>query len=146
MLNLLSILFYIAAGFLFYTASLLSFVCDSGAGVDKWWIVLGFTAPALVALAIGLALKRFRDWRRHAGIVLLSASGFTAFLVFSFVCMYISDESRALMKPEVWKFFSDYVSGGGVTIGMAVLGFVMLRANGPAVAQHRSPDAEAPQP
>lgn len=131
MRNLLSILLYAIAGFFFYTASLLSFVHDARMGADKWWIVLGFTAPALLALVFGLALKGFRDWRRHAGIVLLSASGFTAFLAFTFVCLYFSEESRALMKPDIWKFFSDYVSGGGVTIGLAVLGLVMLKTHKP---------------
>lgn len=142
-LSILGILLEVVAGFLFYTSCLLCFVHDAQMGVDKWWIVLGFAGLALLVLAVGMALNGFRGWRRHAGIVLLSASGITAFLVFTFVCMYLSEASRALMKPETWAFFSDYVSGGGATLGMAVLGLVLFRSKDSTEAGKPAPDLGA---
>ena len=68
--------------------------------VAKWGIVGGFTLPALVFLCIGLAVNRFRRWRRDAGVVLLSGAGFTFFLIFTFVCLLMTDEFRRMVRSD----------------------------------------------
>jgi hypothetical protein len=145
MRNLFSIMLNIVAGFFFYTASLLCFINDSTIGVVKWWIVLGFTIPALIALCGGLALKGFQNWQKNTGIVLLSSSGVTAFMLFTFACMLMSEELRMMMKLDALTFFSDYLSGGIVVVGLAVLGFLMVKANKVSAEQYAPAEPEKPR-
>jgi hypothetical protein len=95
----------------------------------KLGILLGFSVPAVAALAGGLALTRFRNWRRDTGVVLLCASGFTAFVIFTFACLLMTEEFRKMMRPDTMTFFSDYMTGGGVIAGLAVLGWILVKAN-----------------
>src|SRR5262249_27021679 len=97
--RVLSVVFYVVAGFLFYMVSLLAFIDGAAVGANgaalgandaafaKWLPIITFTVPALITLVAGLAIMGFRDWRRDAGIVLLSAAGFTTFLVSTFATM-----------------------------------------------------------
>src|SRR5215831_13993240 len=123
-----SIILRVIAGFFFYMVSLLAFISEPPMGV-KLGIMLGFSIPALAALAGGLALTRFCHWRRDTGLVLLWASGFTAFLVFTFACMFSTEEFRKMMRPDTIKFFSDYVTGGAVIAGLAVFGWILVKAD-----------------
>jgi len=133
-----SIIFKVIAGFFFYGASLLAFVSEPQTGVTgvKLTILIGFSIPAVVALCVGLALTRFRNWKRDTGIVLLSASGTTASVVLTFVCMLMTEEFRAMMKPDTLTLFSDYLTGGGAIVGFAGLGWILLRANGERAEPH----------
>ena len=123
-----SIILKVIAGFLLYGVSLLAFVSGPHAGM-KLVILIVFSVPAVAALCAGLALTRFRDWRRDTGIVLLCASGFTAFLVLTVTCMYMTAEYREMMKPDTMAFFNDYLTGGGVIVGLAVSGWMLVKAN-----------------
>jgi len=123
-----SIILKIIAGFFVYMVSLLAFVSEPEPGM-KFGILIGFSVPAVVALCGGLALTQFRNWKRDTGIVLLSASGFTAFLIFTFVCFLLTDEFRRMIRPDTLAFFSDYLTGGGVIVGFAILGWVFVKAN-----------------
>ena len=127
MRNLFSIALDIIAGFFFYMVMCLSFINDPSMHSAKLWISLGFTIPALVFLCGGLALNGFRNWQKGAGIVLLSASGFMVFLVFTLACMLMTEEFRMLMKQETLTFFSDYASGGSAIIGFAITGAMLLK-------------------
>ena len=73
-----SILLMVVAGILLYTICVLAFIDTLPAGL-KVGIVAGFSLHAIAAHCGGLALTRFRRWRRDTEVVLLSASGFTAF-------------------------------------------------------------------
>jgi len=123
-----SIILKIIAGFFVYMVSLLAFVSEPSTGM-KFGILIGFLVPAVVALCGGLALNHFRNWKRDTGIVLLSASGFTVFLIFTFVCFLLTDEFQRMMNPDTLVFFSDYLTGGGVVVGFAILGWVLVKAN-----------------
>ena len=123
-----SIILKVIAGFFVYMVSLLAFVSEPPTGV-KLGILIGFSVPAVVALCGGLALTRFRNWKRDTGIVLLSASGFTAFLIFTFACLLMTEEFRRMMKPDTLTFFSDYLTGGVVIVGLAILGWILVKAD-----------------
>ncbi len=128
MRNVFSIIFNAIAGFFFYMVSLLGFVNGPPIRI-KWGIVLVSTIPAVLALYCGLALKSFQNWKRNVGIVLLCASGFTAFAVLTFVCLLTTEEFRIMMKPGTLTLFSDYFSGGAVVVGLAMLGLLLIRAD-----------------
>jgi hypothetical protein len=77
--RVVSIVFYVVAGFLVYTVDLLAFTdMSSMPGTTKppaWakFAMMGaFSAPVAVALLLGLAINRFRHWKRDVGIVLVS--------------------------------------------------------------------------
>ena len=139
--RVLSVVFYVVAGFLFYMVSLLAFIDSAAVGANqpafgaddaafaKWLPIITFTVPALITLVAGLAIMGFRDWRRDAGIVLLSAAGFTTFLVFTFATMLMNEEFRKMMPPDmpdVVKFFGDYITGAAVIVGLALGGALLV--------------------
>jgi hypothetical protein len=136
--RVLSVVFYVVAGFLFYTVSVLAFIDGAAVSANaaasdandaafaKWLPVIIFAVPALLTLVAGLAIMGFRDWRRDAGIVLLSAAGFTTFLVFTFTTMLMNEEYRKMMPPDVLRFFGDYISGAAVIVGLALGGALLV--------------------
>lgn len=123
-----STIFKVIAGFFFYMISLLAFDNEHPTG-QKLGMLLGLTAPALIAMTIGIALSHFRNWRRDVGIVLLSAVGFTAFVIFTFACLLINGEFRKMIRPDTVTFFSDYLTGGVVIVGLAILGWMLTKTN-----------------
>ena len=123
-----SIILKVIAGFFFYTVSLLAFISEPPTNV-KLGIMIGFLIPGVVALFGGLALTHFRNWKRDTGIVFLSASGVTAFLIFTFACLLMTEEFREIIRPDALTFFSDYLTGGGTIVGFAVLGWILLNTN-----------------
>ena len=128
MRNFLSVALHVIAGFFFYTTCVLSFINDTAIVTSKWWIVLGFTIPAIIALCVGLALKKFESWKRTTGIVLLSSSAVMVFVIFTFACMLATEELRLMFKQETINFFSDYLSGAVYISGLALLGFLFLKS------------------
>jgi cytochrome c biogenesis protein CcdA len=142
-----SIILKIIAGFFLYTVSLLAFVSEPPTGV-KLGIMIGFSIPGVVALCGGLVLTRFRNWKRDTGIVFLSASGFAAFAIFTFVCLFMSEEFRGMIRPDSVTFFSDYLTGGGTIVGLAVLGWILFKADRERAEQGVAleGDSSAPHP
>jgi len=128
MRKVFSIVLNIIAGFFFYVVSLSGFKNETAAGA-KWGIMICFTVLAVLALCAGLALKRFRNWKRDVGIVLLCASGFTAFSIFTFACLLMTEDFRKMIQPNTLAFFGNYFTGGAVIIVFAGLGWLLLKAN-----------------
>jgi cell division protein FtsW (lipid II flippase) len=145
MRSLFSVLLNIIAGFFFYMVSVFSFVNMPAMAAGKWWIALVFTIPALIALWGGLALKGFRSWRRTTGIVLLSSSGVTLFIVIAFASLLTSNEFRLLMPPETVNLFNDYVPGSSVIVCIGLLGFLLLKANNATAQPYAPANAEMPR-
>lgn len=121
----LGIISYILAGFFVYMVCLLAFVNQPT--MAKWGIVAGFSLPALVFLCIGLAVNRFQRWRRDVGVVLLSGAAFTSFLVFTFVCLLMTNEYKQMMQPDILHFFGAYASGTIFILSVAALGVILLK-------------------
>lgn len=137
--KILSIALYVLAGFFLYMGSLLAFVSGVPGGA-KWAFVAVVVVVAVLALVAGLALGRFRDWKRYAGIVLVGASGFTILLVLTFACLVLSEDFRKLMRPDTIAFFGDYISGAAVVACVAVAGTLLLRASRSGSERERTSD------
>lgn len=135
-----SIVLNAIAGFFFYIVAILGFINVPSYGV-KWAIMAGFMVPALLALCAGLALKRFCNWRKTSGIVLISSSAFTAFGVFTFACLLMEEDFRKMMKPDTLTIFSDYLTGATVIIAFAGLGWMLLKTNKGCVEQGTTLDS-----
>ena len=123
-----SIIFNAIAGFFFYIVAIIGFFKGPSYSV-KWTIMSGFMVPALLALCAGLALKRFDNWRRNSGIILICASAFTAFGVFTIACLLMEEDIRKMMKPDTFMVFSDYFTGCAVLIAFAGLGWILIKTN-----------------
>ena len=127
-------LLYVLAGFLCYLLCLLSFINEPPAS-KKWAIIGGFAIPTLLALVGGMALHRWNNWRMHAGLVFLAASGFTTFIILTFACMYRTPELQPMIRPDAVAFFGDYGTGGAATVSLAIVGLLFIVA-----AKHKHPD------
>lgn len=127
MRKLSGVVLYVMAGFFFYGVNLFGFV-NAPTPAAKWGIMGAFAVVACLALVGGLALARFQNWKRDSGIVLLCASGFTALAVFTFACLFVTDEFRQLLGPDAMTFFSDYVTGGTVVVAFAGVGWMLMMA------------------
>lgn len=122
----LGVVLYVIAGVFFYTATLFGFMAGQPVGT-KWGILVINLLLACLVLGAGLALRRFETWNKDVGFVLLSATASSAFVVFTFLCFFLTDEFGALLKPDVLQFFSDYHSGVGFGVGLAAIGVLLLR-------------------
>ncbi|MRW89055.1 hypothetical protein GJ699_03565 [Duganella sp. FT80W] len=120
------VVFMVLAGFVFSIVTLCAFF-GGIPPAGKVAMMVGFTVVALVPHAIGLALAGFRQWKRYTGIVLLSVAGYTAFVAFSFACMYFSDDVRRLFPPETTMIFGSIPTGLIVLTISAALGWLLLK-------------------
>jgi hypothetical protein len=140
--KILSIVFYVIAGFFFYAVNGLAFVniaaVKTATPPPAWTklVVLGsFAVPALISLLIGLAMTRFQQWKRDVGIVLVSAGGVTSFIAVTMACLFISPESKRYFPPDtpdMSQFFGDLTAGiVGIVTSMAlgVLFIITSRRN-----------------
>jgi hypothetical protein len=130
----LSVLLYIISALMLYCAMLLAFLSGSLAAT-KWWIFGLFAGLGALPLFGGLALKRFRTWKRDIGIVLLSASGVATTVALIIMCIYLDVEMKKIFSKQIDSevMFTDYVSGGSVIVAGALLGWLLLRSR-PATA------------
>jgi hypothetical protein len=126
MRKVFSIILYVIAGFCVYTACLMAFINHHS--MPKWGIVTGYTVAAAIFLCGGLAVNRFQNWRRHAGTVVVSAAGFTIYVIFVFLCLLMTDEFKQMMPSNTLHFFSAYVSGGTFVAITGALGILLLKS------------------
>ncbi len=131
--KVISTVFYVVAGFLVYMVGVLAFTNMSslpGSTKPPAWAKLAmmgvFSAPAAVALLAGLAIDRFRHWKRDVGIVLVSGAGVTAFVVLTIACILMSPESRKLFPRNMLDFFSAYIAGMSSILGLIVIGIALI--------------------
>lgn len=124
--KIISIICYIIAG------SFLELVCI-GAFVSepRYFMKIGnmciFSIPGLIALVIGLAIRRFRIWKRDVGIVFVVAGGFAAFFVFTTFCLFLSPELKRFLPHNETNFLTDYITGAICTIFFIFIGVLLIR-------------------
>ena len=143
MRKVLGIILYVIAGFFVYMVCLLSFVNQPA--LPKWGIIAGFTFPAILSFCLGLVVNRFRSWKRHLGIVLLSGTGITFFIVFTFVFFLMTDEFKAMMQPDTLEFFDAYVSGFTFTFVACALGILLIKTAKRETEPLHAGDTEKPR-
>jgi len=134
--KILSIAFYVIAGFFLYAVTGLAFVniaaVKTAAPPAAWMklVIIGtFAVPALISLLIGLAITRFQEWKRDVGIVLVSAGGVTLFIAVTMVCLFISPESKRYFppdSPDMSQFFGDSTAGIISVVTSIVLGVLLI--------------------
>ena len=134
MRNVARVVLNVIAGFFFYMVCLLGFIDGPSIGA-KWGNMFGFTIPAVISLCGGLALRRFYNWKRDTGIVLLCASGFTGPLILTSACLFMDAEFRNVKRPVALAFFSNYFTGGAMIVGLAGWGWMLLNADSCAKRQ-----------
>jgi hypothetical protein len=152
--KILSIVFYVIAGFFLYAVDLLAFVntaaIKTATPLSAWMklVVIGtFAVPALISLLIGLAITRFQRWKRDVGIVLVSAGGVTSFIAATMVCFFMSPDWKRYVPPDapdMSEFFGDFTTGIVCIVTTIVLGVLLIitsrRNRKPAIG---AVDAEA---
>ncbi len=74
---------------------------------------------ALLFLGIGILFRGFHNWKRHTGIILICATGFSLLGVLVIFSLFMIPEYKELLPENFLSLFSDYVSG---FICMAILG------------------------
>ncbi len=120
------IILYIGAGFFCYMVSLIGFAKAPSTG-EKLAILCVFSIPGLIAFWAGAALDQFQNWRKPAGLILLSGAGFTLFVIITFICVSRDPALKPAMKPETRQVLSDYVTGFSLLAAMAVTGGALLK-------------------
>jgi hypothetical protein len=120
-----SVILYVASGFFLYTVEVLGFVNEPPVAA-KLAIMGVFTVPAIGLLLFGLWASQFANWRRDIGIVMLSASLFTAFLALTVVCMIATPEFEQMFPDNKLAFFSDYITGCSLIALVAVIGGCLI--------------------
>ena len=142
-----SIVLYVIAGFVLCMTVSLAFIRPGHHAWIKWLLMGVFLACALVAQCLGLALHRFRNWRRDSGIVLLSSAGYVTFGIFTIGCMLMDKEFRAIVKTDSMPFFDDWFTGGVFIFLLAVEGWLLFRSaaeEAPPADPASSPPAPPP--
>lgn len=134
-----SVILKAIAGFFFYLVCLLGFI-HGPETIEKAVILLVFLVPAIAALCGGLGLSGFSRWKKDTGIVLLCAAGFTAFLVFTIACYFMTPQFRQMMPPCKLAFFSSYITGGTMIFGFAALGGILVKADKNTSTHTTTPD------
>lgn len=134
--KILSIVFYVIAGFFFYGANGLTFVnvaaIKTATQPPAWMklVLVGiFAVPGLISLLIGLVLTRFQQWKRDVGIVLVSAGGVISFIAVTLACFLLSPESKRYFPPdtpEVSQVFGDLVVGIVCIVTTIVVGVLLI--------------------
>ena len=137
--KVLSIIFYVIAGFFLYSVSGVMFINVAAVKTTTpppaWMklLIIGiFATPALFALLIGLAITRFQRWKRDIGIVLLSAGGMTSFVAFSMMCVLMSPDVKKYLPPDTpdpLALFGDWVTGTISIVALVVIGLLLVVAS-----------------
>ena len=139
--NVLSIILYVISGFFIFTINLCSFlkVPSPDPKID---IIFCMTVPVILALCGGLAINRFRNWKKVTGIVLLSTSAYSALVVLAFFCLLLSEETRKMFNPAHIIILSDYYTGFTVMLGFFISGLLLYKSNENNAEPIASADAE----
>lgn len=133
-----SVLLYVISGFFLYMVCVFAFVNKPPIPV-KFAMMGGFCIPALIALVIGLACNRFENWKRDIGIVMASAAGLTAFVALSMACLLLDAEFRKFFPENEMDIFSDYISGVGCIVIIAMAGIILIRISKSNSNDHINP-------
>ena len=131
--KVISVIFYVVAGFFLYMVSLLAFVnisslpsASRSSALVKYAVMGAFSIPAVVAFMIGLLLSRFRHWKRDIGIVMVSGAGSTALVVFTIACFVRSPDSKQFFPHDTLNVFNDIIAGVSCIALLAALGAALI--------------------
>lgn len=131
--KIIGIVCYCIGGFFLSAVSMISLFTDQSRPVPtsiKLLIMGIFSVLALIFIGIGIFLRRLEKWKRDIGIILLSASAYQIFLIFTMACLFSSQEiTNFFPDKKVFIFFDDYFMGAVCLVIFAGLGFICLWAS-----------------
>ena len=117
----------VISGFFCYTALLTAFtgVLPIAGNIGLFALL---AVPALAALLCGLALARFRHWKRDTGIVVISSSALSLSVVITVASVFATREFRQMAPPNSIQFLKDYhyIAGSIVMAGLGALGLMLV--------------------
>ncbi len=120
-----SIFFYSIAGFFLFGLNFISFMKFPAGKL----IVLGvLTALILIFTLIAISISQFKEWQMPTGLMLLISAGFSAFGIFSFICMQLSPAMQVLSPRQNFDMLSDYPTGCSVTLLALGVGYWLIRS------------------
>ena len=125
--NKSGVILKVIAGLFLIDVGISGFLNDPSPGEKSTGLFL-FSALAVAALWGGLALTGFRNWKRDVGIVFLGAAAYMAIMVPFVVSIFMTKNLRDLIPPELLTFFGDYLTGGAIIVGYAVVGWIFFKA------------------
>ncbi|MCS4533137.1 hypothetical protein [Neisseria montereyensis] len=127
MRNFISIIFCLVVVLCFYMLGLTSFI-STQTTVDKWSAAVFFAAVGLVCLFIGLALRRFKNWRLNTALTLLAACLIVCGVLFTIMAapgiLVIAGNGSVMSLKD----FGDYKTGGSIlTAFLIISGLLTIR-------------------
>jgi len=123
--NVFGIILLVISGFNFYTLALLSFI-NKPLWPIKTVVLSVFAIPAIGFLLVGVWCHGFAKFRRDFGIVLLSAAGITAMVIFSYASMLATPDYAKLLPPETRQMFSAVWTGGIWVVLYLLVGLALI--------------------
>lgn len=136
--------FLIICGFFVYTVGLLAFFEVPDTGNVKFEVMGGFCIPLAVFLFLGLLVYPGSNWRTLTGITLLSGQGVNVLVTFLMISFKRSEELSKVMDTSAFDYFSDYLSGFSIMIGVALLGVILLALGRVYRKSHEALDGMSP--
>lgn len=125
--KIISIFFYISAGFFIYGVCLIAFVnIPQDCGV-KFLIMGIFSIPVLLCLFIASAVSSFQNWKYYTGVTLLSGVGFNTLVIITIICLLLTPELNEFFPDNKLGFFNDYISGFSVMFILGGTGGFMIK-------------------
>ena len=129
MRKVVSIIFYCLGGFFVYIICFMGFIEDEQPWVAKL-IMLGiFTLPFIIFTLAGAAIVRFENWKHSLGVIFLSGSGVSFFVIIVIISYALTPEFKKLYPQANLSLFNDYLTGFSLTIGLAALGIYLIKTS-----------------
>ena len=135
MQRVVSIIFYILAGFFFSCTGMGALM--SPEGIAKTIMLCFQILPFAICLAIGRALSPGPVWKRDVGIVFIISAAAGAVFAVMMAAVYANPEFNKKLRPEHADMFRDYL--------FVVLWFVAWELLGIALVLMSPKDEERPQ-
>lgn len=126
-----SIICYILAGAFFAGASRLASmsvpsITSEYFTIFKCFMIALALFPAFLLLLFALWLTRFHKWKDYAGIVLLSASGVSAFEMLSSFFWVVPPELEKYVPAGAKAFSTDYLTGTVYILALGLIGVFLV--------------------
>jgi hypothetical protein len=130
MARLVSILFYVVAGFCFSGAAFIGLLGEFPRA-ERCLAIAIFAILGLIAFGLGAACVWDGMWKRDLGLVCIVSAAVVLFEAFTFVCMYETPGMEQIDPRfrEVLGKFSDFATAGCFTALLGAIGVVALVAS-----------------
>ncbi|MCJ8283888.1 MULTISPECIES: hypothetical protein [unclassified Halomonas] len=144
MRRLFGIIFLTICAFFVYTVGLLAFFDVPETGNVKFEVMGEYCIPLAGFLLLGLVVYPGSNWMTLSGITLLSGQAVNVLITFLLISFKRSEELSNVMDTSAFDYFSDYLSGFSIMIGVALLGVILLALGRVYRKSHEALDGVSP--